>query len=148
MALPLRYPQVAASDGVHAGDGVREVRQRPHDMDGLLMGAGENPAVIPAYLGWGNPERDTVQLRLYATDEGSKDRWDDRFPGGRVVEYAVTERHGTEGDRYLVVRVGNRFTTDGRMTEVTEAIESVLRPAVSGDAAVPDGSQSGPENAP
>jgi hypothetical protein len=82
--------------------------------------------VIPACLGWGNPERDKVQLRLYATDLDASPRWSTDFPGGRVVEYAATERKGTEGDRYLVVRVGNRFTTDEVVTQLTEAITEAL----------------------
>jgi hypothetical protein len=101
-------------------------------------------AVIPAYLGWGNGERDRVQLRLYATDDGDAPRWDERFQGGRVVEYAVAERFGpaegdrflvvrvaerfgpAEGDRFLVVRVGDRFTTDEVMHRVAQAVVAAL----------------------
>ena len=91
------------------------------------MSGGGVERVVPAYLGWGNPERDKVQLRLYATDDGDSPRWDERFPGGRVVEYAVTERFGPrEGDRYLVVRVGDRFTPDAVMERVQAAIVAAL----------------------
>lgn len=84
--------------------------------------------VIPAYLGWGNPERDKVGLRLYATDheDATAPRWDTAYLGGRVVEYAATERGGTEGDRFLVVRVGNRFTSDEEMESVAAAVVAAL----------------------
>lgn len=85
--------------------------------------------VIPAYLGWGNPERDKVSLRLYATDNDDAPRWDRTYEGGRVVEYAVVERFGqAEGDRFLVVRVGDRFTPDDAMQRVTEAVAKALYP--------------------
>lgn len=88
--------------------------------------------VIPAYLGWGNPERDKVSLRLYATDKGDAPRWADE-PGGRVAEYAVVERFGPrEGDRFLIVRVGDRFTPDAEMVRVAEAVEAVLTPPDNG----------------
>lgn len=85
-------------------------------------------AVIPAYLGWGNPERDKVQLRLYATDHDDGPRWDRQYEGGRVVEYAAVERCAVEGDRFLVVRVGNRFTPDEVVQRVTEAVLTALEP--------------------
>lgn len=86
----------------------------------------QNKAVIPAYLGWGNPERDKVSLRLYATDNDDSPRWDRNYEGGRVVEYAAVEREATEGDRFLVVRVGNRFTPDEAMQRVTDAVRIAL----------------------
>lgn len=84
--------------------------------------------IIPAYLGWGNAERDTVGLRLYATDHepATGGRWDRNFPGGRVVEYAAVERNGGEGDCYLVVRVGNRFTDPAEVERVTQGIAALL----------------------
>lgn len=86
-------------------------------------------SVIPAYLGWGNAERDKVSLRLYATDNDDAPRWDTNFEGGRVVEYAAVERFGqAEGDRFLVVRVGDRFTKLEEMERVTKAIEAALYP--------------------
>lgn len=82
--------------------------------------------IIPACLGWGNPERDKVQLRLYATDKGLSPRWAEET-GGRVAEYAVVERFGpAEGDRFLIVRVGDRFTTDDEMNRITVAITKFL----------------------
>lgn len=85
-------------------------------------------SVIPAYLGWGNAEDDRVGLRLYATDHepATSPRWDPTFPGGRVVEYAATERQGGEGDRYLVVRVGDRFISDEEVERVAIAITEAL----------------------
>ena len=90
--------------------------------------------IIPAYLGWGNGERDAVGLRLYATDRepATGPRWDSNCVGGRVVEYAVTERFGqAEGDVFLVVRVGDRFTTDEVIERTSQAIVRAL--ATSGD---------------
>lgn len=85
--------------------------------------------IIPASLGWANPERDAVGLRLYATDKGDAPRWDDA-PGGRVAEYAVVERFGqAEGDRFLIVRVGDRFTTDATMHKVANAALHAIRKA-------------------
>jgi hypothetical protein len=84
-------------------------------------------AVIPAYLGWRN-EPDRLPLRLYATDDGDSPRWDTRWPSGRVAEQAITERFGLncEGDRYLVVRVGNRFTSDEMLQSVAAAVRKAL----------------------
>jgi hypothetical protein len=79
--------------------------------------------VVPAYLGWGNPERDTVGLRLYATDRGESPRWDREFKGGRVAEYALP---GSEGDRYLIVHLGDRFTADEVAERVVAAIDAAL----------------------
>lgn len=82
--------------------------------------------IIPAYLGWGNPERDSLGVRLYATDDGDSPRWDTRWPSGRVAEQAISERFPHEGDRYLIVRVGDRFTPDEKMQALTEAIAGLL----------------------
>ena len=89
-------------------------------------------SVIRAYLGWQNADRDTASMRLYVTDnpppsgEGNGDRWDPRYPGGQVVEYAAIEREGGEGDKYLVVRLGNRFTPDEVADRVEAAVEAAL----------------------
>lgn len=83
-------------------------------------------SVVPAYLGWGNAERDAVGLRLYATDRDAAPRWADE-QGGRVAEYAVVERFGkAEGDRFLIVRVGDRFTPDAAMNRMAEVVRSAL----------------------
>lgn len=85
--------------------------------------------VIPAYLGWGNSERDAVGMRLYATDHepATGPRWDSNHKGGRVVEYAAVEQFGqAEGDAFLVVRVGDRFTKDDEIHRVAEAIAMIL----------------------
>lgn len=82
--------------------------------------------VFPACLGWNNTERDAAQKRLYATDMGNNPRWDKLHPGGRVAEYAAEERGAHEGDRYLVVRVGDRFVPDSEMDRVASAIRSIL----------------------
>ena len=82
--------------------------------------------ITPAVLGWSNPTTGPESLRLYATDKGKSPRWDGEH--GRVVEQALREQGGTgEGDRYLVVRVGDRFTSDADMTAVMTAVMDVLR---------------------
>jgi hypothetical protein len=91
---------------------------------------GDPGAVIPAYLGWNNAERDKVNVRLYATDDGNSPRWDKRFEGGRVVEYAAVERFGpAEGDQFLVVRIGDRFTPVEVIERVTAAVLAALEPS-------------------
>lgn len=83
--------------------------------------------MIPAYLGWGNEERDSAGVRLYATDRGQSPRWDMRYRGGRVVEYALVEQFGqAEGDRFLIVRIGDRFTPDEAMERVEGAVLEAL----------------------
>jgi hypothetical protein len=86
--------------------------------------------VILAYLGWANSDRDTASMRLYVTDSppegGNGDRWDTRYPGGHVAEYAAIERDGGEGDKYLVVRVGDRFTPDELAHDVAAAVRAAL----------------------
>lgn len=83
--------------------------------------------MIPAYLGWGNPERDRVGLRLYATDHDDSPRWDRSYVGGRVAEYAVVEAIGQrEGDQFLVVRVGDRFMPDAEVERIAAAISDLL----------------------
>jgi hypothetical protein len=82
--------------------------------------------VIPAYLGWANAQRDTAGLRLYATDEEAP-RWATPNHGGRVVEYAAIERFGkAEGDRFLVIRIGDRFVPDEVMERVAAAALAAL----------------------
>lgn len=84
-------------------------------------------AVVPAYLGWGNPKRDTESLRLYAMDDGAAPRWDQRYPSGRVAEVGIRERLGAhEGDRFLIIRVGDRFTPDSVLQAVAEAAQRAI----------------------
>lgn len=99
-----------------------------------------NPdSVLPAYLGWSNSERDQVGLRLYATDRDESPRWDNLYPGGRVAEYAIAERFGTaEGDRFLIVRVGDRFTPDAEI----ERLAAAIRAAQIDGSGAPDGGAS------
>jgi hypothetical protein len=65
-----------------------------------------------------------VQLRLYATDAGDAPRWDGEW--GRSIERAATENGAVEGDRYLVVRIGNRYVEPETLRELAEAIEGLL----------------------
>lgn len=82
--------------------------------------------VIPAVLGWANPDPAVDNVRLYALDRGGSPRW--APDGGRSVERAIVERDGgnREGDRYLVVRVGTRFSEE-RMRQLQAQIEGWLR---------------------
>lgn len=72
-----------------------------------------NEEILPARLGWSNPETGGgANGRLYATDKNESPRWDDALGrGGRTIERALIERDGAvfEGDQYLIVRVGDRF---------------------------------------
>lgn len=81
---------------------------------------------LPLVLGWGNPERDAEQMRLYSLDAGPAPRWlENRV--GRVAEQGIREQGpGTEGDRYLLVRVSSRFASDDEMRAAAAAIEQVL----------------------
>lgn len=83
--------------------------------------------IIPAYLGWSNPGTGPENMRLYATDKDqpTKPRWDGEH--GRVVEQALRELAiGNEGHRFLIVHVGDRFTTELVVEETTEAIRRLL----------------------
>ena len=82
------------------------------------------PKVIPAYLGWANPQESDSSFRLYARDVDEQPRWDRNHPGGRTIEHACPPM---EGDRYLVVRIGDRFVDKVlNETELAEAIEQVI----------------------
>lgn len=99
----------------------------PDQVTGLLT-------VVPAVLGWGNPERDPESCRLYALDQGPGPRWLEK-PYGRVVEQAIRERVTPypsgigEGDRYLVVRLGDRFVPDEVAEDLTARITALIEEA-------------------
>lgn len=83
--------------------------------------------VIPAVLGWSNPDTaGGANVRLYALDVSGNPRW--APDGGRTIERALIERDGgfSEGDRYLVVRIGDRFVDDTTQQKVTQAITAAL----------------------
>jgi hypothetical protein len=83
--------------------------------------------VIPAVLGWSNPQTaGGGSVRLYALDQGASPRW--APDGGRTIERAITERDGGtfEGDRYLVVHLGDRFVSDELAARITTIIEDTL----------------------
>lgn len=83
--------------------------------------------VIPAVLGWSNPTTaGGASVRLYALDVDPSPRW--ARDGGRTIERALVERDGGnfEGDRYLVVRLGDRFVKDEAAERVTAAILAAL----------------------
>jgi hypothetical protein len=90
------------------------------------------PIVIPAVLGWRNPDDDGKSLRLYALDRGSSPRWDRQSsPTGRTIECALVstdprEYGRGEGDRYLVVRLGDRFTSPEAADRIAARIEHLL----------------------
>ena len=82
--------------------------------------------VIKAVLGWSNPETaGGDSLRLYALDKGPSPRW---MPnGGRTIERALIENQPTyEGNRYLVVHLGDRFADEELTTRLIRVIEEIL----------------------
>lgn len=84
------------------------------------------PQVIPCTLGWANEDTGPESLRLYALDAGAAPRW--ATPHARCAETAIVERDGglREGDRYLVVRVGDRFVTDETLADLGELIRRFI----------------------
>lgn len=97
------------------------------------------PLVLPAVLGWSNTE---VGCRMYALDKGPSPRWhrdgrdpnatgDGRTSDGRTIEYALRQIDGTdrEGDRYLIIRLGDRFVDDARAADLTAKITALLEEA-------------------
>lgn len=95
---------------------------------GNVMGEPINPDITPAVLGWSNPTTNGgANLRLYALDKGPSPRWDK--DGGRTIEMALIERDGGrlyEGDRYLVVHLGDRFISEAFQNIVIKAINKEL----------------------
>jgi hypothetical protein len=90
----------------------------------------QRPEILPAVLGWANPDTGPESCRLYALDEGDAPRW--ARPVARVAEQAIREKvtpypSGVgEGDRYLVVRVGSRFVPDDVVSAITERVQDAL----------------------
>lgn len=83
--------------------------------------------ITPAVLGWSNPvTAGGANVRLYATDVDNGPRWAEN--GGRTVERAIVERDGGmfEGDRYLIVHLGDRFTTADVEARIAAAIAEAL----------------------
>lgn len=74
------------------------------------------PATLHLVLGWSNPGTGGGEsMRLYALDgEDDGPRWDNSLgDGGRTAERALIHaspdsRH-CEGDRYVLIRIGDRF---------------------------------------
>lgn len=81
-------------------------------------------AVIPAVLGWKNPDDDGSQLRLYALDKGPGPRWSKDSPTGRTIELAA-QVDGNEGHRYLLVHLGDRYTDQAVIDHFAEHIEQI-----------------------
>lgn len=73
----------------------------------VRSGYGSSDA-LPAVLGWSNADTGPVGLRLYALDQGDSPRW--ARPHARVAEQALMEAGASEGDRYRIVRQGDRFS--------------------------------------
>jgi hypothetical protein len=63
--------------------------------------------LVPAVLGWSNSDTGPENVRLYALDQGPSPRWVE--PSARVVERSLVERLAVEGDRAVVLVVGDRF---------------------------------------
>lgn len=83
------------------------------------------PLVIPCTLGWANPDTGPENVRLLALDAGPSPRW--AKPHARVAETAIREAgRPWEGDRYLVVQVGDRFVDDARLAALAERVRALL----------------------
>lgn len=68
--------------------------------------------VIPAKLGWSNPDTGPEEMRLYALDAGSSPRW--AQPHARTVETAIRETTAwCEGARAVVIVTGTRDSERG-----------------------------------
>lgn len=82
--------------------------------------------VLPAVLGWSNPDTGPESLRLYATDQGGSPRW--AKPHARVVETALRESpaNTSEGDQYVVIRVGNRYTSGETIAACVVAVHNAV----------------------
>lgn len=85
-----------------------------------------DPYALPCTLGWSNPDTGPENVRLYALDAGPSPRW--AKPHARVAETAIREHDGgmREGDRYLVVRVGDRFVDDDLIAYVADRIPQLV----------------------
>lgn len=103
------------------------------------------PYVLPLVLGWSNGDS-RESLQLYALDAGQSPRWS-QPPDGRTAETALREHAaGTEGDRYLLVRVGSRGTggaTEEELAAAQRALEHALSPARTEQATLPEGTTRG-----
>ena len=90
----------------------------------------ETPNVMPAYLGWKNGPDDGQNLRLYACDKEkpTAPRWSQDTPVGRTIEKGLTEHYGPdkEGDRYLVVHIGDRFVPDEVLQDLAWKFQDLL----------------------
>lgn len=85
--------------------------------------------ILKAYLGWSNEEtHGGNSLRLYALDQGRSPRWAPN--GGRTVERALSERSTGEGDRYLIVKLGDRFYSEAQVEVAIRLVEEVLESLV------------------
>jgi hypothetical protein len=60
-------------------------------------------AVIPAVLGWANPDTGPNQMRLYALDDGPNPRW--AKPHARTLETALDESCGLFEGMHAVLTV-------------------------------------------
>lgn len=80
--------------------------------------------ILKTVLGWANEKtHGGNDLRLYALDKGSNPRWD--IDGGRTIERAIIENKPAdrlEGNRFLVVELGDRFTDERKIDELSEHI--------------------------
>jgi hypothetical protein len=84
--------------------------------------------IIPAVLGWANIEDPNLSHRLYALDAGPSPRWLNR-PYGRTIETAISTGGAEpvyEGDRFLVVRLGDRFIDDEKAAALTVKIQELI----------------------
>lgn len=81
---------------------------------------------VPCVMGWANPDTGPMNLRLYALDQGPSPRWDKPF--ARVAEKPLMEAgNAVEGDRAIVVLVGDRFLSDDDFAACGAAVEQAVR---------------------
>lgn len=129
-------PQPRRSCGYCAGEGpcCRDAAPPTTDAEEATMNT--TPArrggvndMLELVLGWSNPETAGGEsLRLYALDNGGGPRWDRSLgAGGRTAEraliHASTDGQHREGDRYLLIRLGDRFAdTDAIADRIASAL--------------------------
>lgn len=94
---------IRLADSIEQPDAAREA-----SLSADTVARMDSTSPIPATLGWSNAG--PTDLQLYALDAGPSPRWIKNGDGtaGRTVEHALAERGAHEGDRFLLVRVGDR----------------------------------------
>lgn len=91
------------------------------------------PFSVPCVLGWSNHDTGPMSLRLYALDQGPHPRHAEPF--ARVAEQPLMEAgNAVEGDRAIVVLVGDRHLSEDDFAACGVAVEQAVRAVLSGRA--------------